>query len=59
MEQILADRIDEEGGPLVYDMESEEDNSVLSIPLAGGFTDTSANHPAEPGQTTHKFPRRG
>ena len=25
MEQILDDRIDEEGGPLVYAMESEED----------------------------------
>jgi hypothetical protein len=25
IEQVLADRIDEEGGPLVYAMESEED----------------------------------
>ena len=25
IEQILADRIDDEGGPLVYAMESEED----------------------------------
>ena len=25
LEQILADRIDDEGGPLVYAMESEED----------------------------------
>src|SRR5260370_17500261 len=25
IEQILADRIDDEGGPLLYDMESEED----------------------------------
>jgi hypothetical protein len=26
IEQILADRIDDEGGPLVYAMESEEDH---------------------------------
>src|SRR6266545_3370009 len=33
--------------------------SGRSIPPVGSFTASSANRLAEPGQITHKFPRRG
>ncbi|HKE28673.1 MAG TPA: hypothetical protein VKB88_40260 [Bryobacteraceae bacterium] len=39
IEQMLDDRIDEEGGPLVYVFESEQmQNTPPWIPLAGNFT---------------------
>ena len=58
--QILAERIDDEGGPLVYAMESEEDQQR-------SFDSTcrklhrffSQSVPLNPGKVTHKFSRRG
>lgn len=50
IEQILDDRIDDEGGPLVYALEWEE-------ALQRSFDST--DHFAEPGQITHRFRGRG
>ena len=58
IEQILDDRIDDEGGPLVYAMESEE-------PLQRSFDSTCRklhrflnNRHTETRKTTHRFPGR-
>jgi hypothetical protein len=47
MEQILRDRINEEGGPLVYAMETEEEQQRSFDSTARSSTGFSIHRPAE------------
>ena len=59
IEQILDDRSMRKAGRSSMPWNRRSRYNARSIPPAGNSTASSVNRPAEPGQITHKFPRRG
>jgi hypothetical protein len=56
IEQILADRIDDEGGLLVYALDRKNRYSAPSTPPAGSFTVSSPMSRTEPVKSPTNFP---